>query len=127
MLSIRQKVFLSYVLTAVAVAVGALVLWLSVHVREAGFAFAYWVVVELIPGIIVTCWKDPLYLLALIISALFVWSFPWEWVFSGSPQADYYHPDPVLRGRRLTNDDAAGYRAYRQLVRRRNRRQQRST
>lgn len=89
-------------------------------VRYEGFPWLFNLVTRVIPAIVIAYVRDPLLIVAFVIGALFIWSCPWRRLFGRRVQ--YYEPDNVIRGRRISGPQAADYEAYRQLIRHRNQR-----
>lgn len=116
----RDRVFNVYWTFFLVIFFGLATLIAGDIVRNTGFPWLFNLVTRVIPAIVVACILDPLLFIALIIGGLFIWSCPWGRLLGNGGQ--YYQPDNVIRGRRITGPQSADYRAYQQLLRHRNQR-----
>ena len=95
----RQSIFQIFSLI-LAVAVAAVIVFIATVIIRGGMTFLFSLLVESLPKALGILLTDPVYIVALIVAVLLVWSYPWE-------QDGDHAPNPVRRGRQITHLPAA--------------------
>ncbi len=94
----RQSVFNIFAFVFGAVVVAVLVFIATVAVRS-GMSLLHSFAIQSLPHMLQVLWTDPFYVIALIVAALLVWSWPREQEGGG-------YDIPVRRGRSVSRVDA---------------------
>ncbi len=98
----KQVFFIFQLLVASAFLLSTTVL-VTHFVRYVVFDVLHWVTFEATPGMLVQVIQDPVFVPAMIIAALFVWSFPWERYFGDATPETTFGADGAFMGREKRN------------------------
>jgi hypothetical protein len=113
----RAWVFDLYLLIALAAVMIAGIYFVGTALHREGFPKVRWLWNEGLPAVAQSVHSDPWLLVAFLLTALFIWSFPWGDLTEGAKQS--LNPWNHRRGRDVSGSKEANLRAYQELLRRR--------